>query len=291
VDPFDAVQAAQGGAPALNADGTAPSKEKDLAPEIRKEVRQVTQRLVSALSASGEKDVNSQEVYEWALQVTLRRHKIGDFLEAPPETTTSMDIDQMQQAAMNLMEQPEKAGPLSYFSTSEEVLGLSPEEFENDLESNVRQLLLNAISELVGDAINSLPGKIWKDERASATMRSLLISEFAPTADVLMESIVAKDYKRWLETLKLDSGSVKHKQQFEKLHDNFQEVLSADITAAVVQQICRAVVAADELYAMVQGRAIEHAKAGKNLDEDEEDEEGLDGTAQFGGAGSLDEAF
>merc|ERR1711959_447615 len=84
-------------------------------------------------------------------------------------------------------------------------------------------------------------------------------------ADILMESIVSKDYKKWLETLKVEgSGSVKQRQQFEKLHDDFQNVLNTDITASVVQQVCRAVVSADELDSMVQNRAGELSRLAQN---------------------------
>jgi hypothetical protein len=260
-----------------NGEGTLP-------PEIRKEVRQVTQRLVSALSAKGFKEHEPQQVYEWALQVTLRRHKVGDFLELPQEVVTSMDLDEMKEVALTLKEQPQKAGPVDAFASADEVLELSHQEFEENLESNVRQLLLNAIAELASSTIASLPGSITKDEKATPIMRSILIKEFAPIADILMESIVSKDYKKWLETLKVSdagaSNSVKQRQQFEKLHDEFQNVLNTDITASVVQQVCRSVVSSDELDSMMQNRAQELAKLAQQnklsdvaSDEEPEDDE------------------
>jgi len=269
----------------LNADGMPGTGDKTLPPEIRKEVRQVTQRLVSTLSANGEKDVNPQDVYEWALQVTLRRHKVGEFLEKADDTVTSMDLGEMQDAALGLIEQEENAGVVDAFVPAEEVLNLSPDEFEDDLEGNVRQLLLNATSEVVGDAIASLPVTPSRDERTVATIRSVLIAEFAPVADILMECIVSKDYKTWNDTLKIDSASSsRQRQQFEKLHDEFQQVLNSDITAALVQQICRAVVSSDELYAMVRDRTEKLASGGKSkkLGATSSDDEGLNGTASFG---------
>lgn len=273
---------------ALNADGTAitgAARERDLAPDIRKEVRQVTQRLIASLSSNGEVDVNPQQVYEWALQVTLRRHKLGDFLEEPLGNTTSMDLSEMQEAALNLVETEGRGAPVP-FVPSHEVLNLSPEEFEENLEGNVRHLLLNSVSELIGDAVATLSGKAWTDEQAAASMKSALISEFAPAADILMEAIVSKDYSRWKDTLRIEgSGSVMHRQQFEKLHDEFQQVLNTEITAGAVQQICRGVVGADELHDMVRGRANELSKVGrqKKLGDSSSEEEGdLNGTAAFG---------
>lgn len=259
----------------------------------------MTGRLVAALSANGQKDVNPQQAYEWALQVTLRRHKAGDFLEAPLENKTSLDLNEMQEAAQSLVEQPEAEKSRDQFVLSEDVLGLTPEEFENDLEGNVRLLLLNAISELAGDAIASLATPL--DDGTSEKLKQMLISEFATTADIIMESIVSKDYKRWLETLSIQgNGSAQQKQQFEKLHLEFQAVLNSDITAAVVQQICRAVVGSDELYVMVRGRATSLALLGASAkgrevpeekksekDEKEEDEDELLDTGAF----SLQDAF
>jgi hypothetical protein len=275
---------------ALNADGSAVTgtgREKDLAPDIRKEVRQVTQRLLASLSSNGEVDVNPQQVYEWALQVTLRRHKLGDFLEEPLGNTTSMDLSEMQEAALNLVETEGRGGPPVPFVPSHEVLNLSPEEFEENLEGNVRHLLLNSVSELIGDAVATISGKAWTDEQAAASMKAALISEFAPAADILMEAIVSKDYNRWKDTLRIEgSGSVMHRQQFEKLHDEFQQVLNTEITAQAVQQICRGVVGADELHDMVRRRATELTKVGrqKKLGDSSSEEEGdLNGTAAFGG--------
>lgn len=278
------------GALAIGGDGSSPGilpTERELPPEVRKEVRQVTQRLIASLSAQGETDVNTQQVYEWALQVTLRRHKLGDFLEQDHTGgATSLDLAEMQEAAMNLVEQPGEGGVPPPFVVSNEVMNFSPEEFERNLEANVRQLLLNATSEMVSEAASPLPGKAFKDEQAALALRSALVSEIAPTADILMESIISKDFRRWLDTLRIDGhGTQKHRQQFEKLHDEFQQGLNSEITATVVQKICRAVVAADELHDMVRSRAIELAKHGrsKKLGESSSDEENFGGTAAFGG--------
>jgi hypothetical protein len=259
-------------------------REKDLAPEVKKEVRQVTQRLITSLSASGETDVNPQQVYDWALQVTLRRHKLGDFLEDSIGKPTSMTTQEMSMACLELLEMPGDK-PADSLMASHEVLSLSPEAFEKNLEANVRQLLLNATSELVINAVASLPEKVWQDESAAAPIRSALIGEFAPVADILMEAIVSKDYQRWLDTLRIQGkGSSKHRQQFENLYEEFQTVLTTEITAPVVQQLCRAVVGADELISMVGGKADALSKPGKvkrlgDSSSDEDDDEDFGGDA------------
>lgn len=263
----------------------------NMSPEMRKEVRQVTQRLVAALSAQGVQDVNPQSAYEWAMAVTLRRHKVGEYGEHPARAGAgnigSMALDDMKAATLSLMKQPEDVGPTEAFEPSEDVLGLSSKDFEDNLESNVRQLLLNAVSELATEAISSLPGNASKDERSCALMKSILIKEFAQTADILMETIVSKDYRKWLDTLNIEgSGSARQRQQFEKLHERFSEVLNTDISATVVQSICRDVVSGDELFGMVGNRAGDLsrlAEANKLVDVPPEGEEvSLAGTASFG---------
>jgi hypothetical protein len=201
----------------FNPDGSVQlPKEKDLSPEIRKEVRQVTARLLASLAASGETDANPQQVYEWALQVTLRRHK------------------------------------------------MSSEEFEKDLEQNVRRLLLDATQDVIGKAVGALSKDWQQDKEAKESMKSALVSEFAPTADILMEALVSKDFKKWLETLRLEGrGSQKMKEQFEKLHEDFNTILNSDITPSIVQTICQTVVGSDELQSLVKSRAKELSKIGK----------------------------
>jgi len=207
-------------------------------------------------------------------------------VEPGPNFVASMDIDGMKEIALTLMQQPSKLNAADNFASSEEVLGLSAQEFEADLESNVRQLLLNAVSELSAEALNALPGSVTKNESACALLKSILIKEFAPTADILMETVVSKDYKKWLDTLKVEGGgSVKHRQQFEKLHERFSEVLNGDITAAVVQSVCRDVVSADELFNMVRTRADNLARlseANKLSEVTSDEDPPLEGTASFG---------
>merc|ERR1712070_574113 len=185
---------------------------------------------------------------------------VGDYAEQPARAGggSSMVLDDMKAATLSLMKQPEQVGHADAFVPSEDVLGLSSKEFEENLESNVRQLLMNAVSELAMEAINSLPGNASKDERVRLLMKSILIKEFAPTADILMETIVSKDYRKWLDTLNIEgNGSTKHRQQFEKLHERFSEVLNTDINATIVQSICRDVVSGDELFGMMEKRGAD----------------------------------
>merc|ERR1712100_684868 len=94
--------------------------------------------------------------------------------------------------------------------------------------------------------------------QAAAVMKSILMKEFAPTADVLMEAVVSKDYKKWLDALKIDSGGTgKQRQEFDKLHEDFTQVLNSSITAIAVQALCRSVVGSGELFTMVRARATE----------------------------------
>lgn len=251
---------------------------EDLTPEIRKEVRRVTSRLVASLSAQGQREVVPQEVYDWARNVTLRRHRIGDLLEQETEeTNVAMDMEQMKGAALTLTEGTSPQNTTGF--DAEKILNLPPEEFEKDLEDNVRQLLLMATSELVNDSVDALPEHIWKDASMAATMRGALINELAPVADTIMEAIVGNDYRRWLGALKIPgNGSIKHRQQFEKLHEEFQQVLSSEISGIVVQGICRNVVSAAELQDIVRARAIKLSKMGNmkrvgvsGVEDDEED--------------------
>mmetsp|Transcript_36827 Transcript_36827/g.64885 ORF Transcript_36827/g.64885 Transcript_36827/m.64885 type:complete len:639 (+) Transcript_36827:78-1994(+) len=250
---------------ALMLDGTPAGnlpKDKDLDPAIRKEVKQVTQRLIASLSAQGETEINQQQVYEWALQVTLRRHKLGDFLDQDPSHMADpfSEADFLGRGGHHHQEAAQKALVPAY----EDVLNLPPEEFERNLEANVRQLLLAATSDLVTESVENLPpgaGRVWKDEKNLNSLKTALVSEFAPTADIIMEAIVSKDFGTWLKTLKIDGGGTsRHRQIFQRLHDEFQEVLTAEITAEAVLQICRGVVSAEELSEQVRARAMELSK-------------------------------
>jgi len=261
----------------LHADGTTSlPKEKDLSPEIRKEVRQVTQRLMVSLASSGESDANPQQVYEWALQVVLRRHKLDEILEptggyGSPGSTSPREPAGGKASLDNIV-------PASV------VLNKSSEVFQQDLEANVRWLLLDATSTIVGKVVSNL-GKEWQEKEANASMRAALISEFAPAADVLMEAIISKDFKRWLDTLKMQGqGTQKVKDQFEKLCDDCQGMLSDDINPRVVQNICQTVVGSDDIFSnIVKARAKELTRMGKmkKLGESSSDEEIEDANDAF----------
>jgi len=256
---------ALGGDGSSDKDRSAPSY-KDLSPEIKKEVNQVTQRLLASLEASGEQDVNQQQVHEWAVTVTLRRHKLGNFMDEPSAAPAWAKKLGMQDASSKL-------DVLNMQST--DVVNLSPEEFEKNLEVNVRKLLMSATSELIVKAVGALADKTFtNDEEASASLKAALISEFAPTADVLMEAIVSNNHQSWLTTLKISNGTAQQKEDFGQLHEDFQKTLNSDITPLVVQKMCRNVVSADELMEQIQTRAEALCELGKKKSDLDSDETG-----------------
>merc|ERR1712178_348149 len=97
--------------------------------------------------------------------------------------------------------------------------------------------------------------------------------------------IVGNDYKKWLQTLGIDSGTQKQQDTFNALHSEFQTALSSEITVEVVQQICQTVVDPDEFYDLVRNQAKKLARMGgdKKLGESSSEEEELGGLDGLGG--------
>jgi hypothetical protein len=239
--------------PLALADGgasTTPTFE-ELSKEMQQEVTYMSNQLLRSLTSSGETAIDPKQVREWALQTAMRRQNIG--ADSPPAIRLT---DWVENA---LVEQERKDAfqlTAEAMMPSSEILSLSPAEFESDLENNVRQLLLNATAELIDDVLTSLPQKSSTENSDSAkAMKSALISEFAPMADVLMEAIVGQNYKKWLEVLGITVGTDKLRENFDELHKEFQTVLGSTITVEAVQQICQTVVDPDEFYDLVRDKA------------------------------------
>lgn len=256
-------------------DSTQPiPKLEDLSDEQQEEVGRVSTALLRSLSANGESQVDPKQVQEWALQTTIRRHKLAP--DSPQTTRLTTWVEKL------LGEQEKKDGSTITSSedmaSSEDVLQLSAAQFASNLENNVRQLLLNATADLVDDVVSTLPHKSWKENSDSAkAMKAALLSEFAPMADTLMEAIVGQDYQKWLATLCITKGTDKLKAKFDDLHKEFETVMSTEISVEVVQQICQTVVDPDEFYDLVTDQAKKLAKLGdaKKLGESSSDEDDL----------------
>lgn len=245
-------------------------KPKDLDRSIRKEVKVVCGKMMQSLAAAGQ-PVDKQACYEWAMQVVLRRNKTGDFMDDVPEDPEHLlCLDEMNDAAEVYQRAPDAPRPSTFMPPIDDLLSLSPDEFEIHLEGNIRQLLLSATSDVISDSIESACG----DECNINAIHSALMAEFAPVADTVMEAVVGRDYNGWLRALQIEgSGTQRHRQQFQRLHDEFQEMVSSQIDAEAVLHICRGITSAEEFGAMLRNRALEMNRGGLGGYNDSSDDE------------------
>lgn len=253
-------------------------KFEDLPPEVKKEISEISSRLTAALIKAGEKNVDAKQVRDWSLQCTVTRRNL---VAASPNLKSVADWVEKKLA--------EGASPKkAILEPDDAVTQLSPEEFQANLEENVRQMLLNATADQIDDVIANLPNKVFKEDEATmSALKGGLLSEFAPIADKLMEAIVQKDFQKWIEALGMREGTKKQNNMFTKMTIDFKRVLEADISVQTVQGICRAVVDPDEFYDLIMEKAkklsrtgVSARRLGESSSSDEDDD--LKGTAQFG---------
>mmetsp|Transcript_23412 Transcript_23412/g.43491 ORF Transcript_23412/g.43491 Transcript_23412/m.43491 type:complete len:643 (+) Transcript_23412:93-2021(+) len=250
-------------------------KDKELEPNLRKEVKQVAGRLYTTLGEQGVSPINRQAIQDWAMQVVLRRNKTGEFSDDfPPEVYNFMDLDEMNDEALSYQRSEDAARPSNMMPAIDDVLNMSPDEFEYHLESNIRQLLLAATGDVIQDSIDQALG----DEALNVSaLHAALMSEFAPVADILMEAVVGRDVNKWNRALQIEgSGNQRHRQAFMRLHDDFQDVVSKKIDAEAVLHICRGITSAEEFNSLIRNRAVEinrHGQPGYEEGDDSDDED------------------
>jgi len=245
--------------PIVAGSGAASLKEmKDIPSEVRKESRDVTKRLEAAFNEKGFKSKKG-ELSNWALQVAMRRKFVGEFPADEENQATSMGLDELQEATFQLTGALGNSVPAPFFQPADALLRATLEEFENDLENNVRELLLNAVSDMVDGAMEVLVAPPSRENAIG--IRNKLMNEFAKTADILMECVVTNDLEKWLGTLKITgAASTKQRSNFQSLHNDFQRVLGTELSADGVYQICRNMVRTQELEVAARERAKELAQ-------------------------------
>lgn len=236
-------------------------KDKELEPNLRKEVKQVAGRLYTTLSEQGVHPINRQAITEWAMQVVLRRNKTGEFSdEYPDEVHNLLDLDEMNDEALAYQCSTGKQRESNAVPAIDVMLSMTPDEFEYDLESNIRQLLLNATSEIIQHSVESALGE---EALNAGALHAALMSEFAPIADILMEAVVGRDLNKWNGALQIEGGNSRNKQGFVRLHQEFQEVVSKKIDAESVLHICRGITSAEEFESLIRNRAVEINRHGQ----------------------------
>merc|ERR1719453_123283 len=95
--------------------------------------------------------------------------------------------------------------PADLNEVPQDIIALSGEEFEEDLEANIRRNLQRATEELAGHTIKSMVSLEDLGPRTVATLRAALAEEFSSEADFLMEALVAQDFELWLDRLHMDN--------------------------------------------------------------------------------------
>lgn len=231
-----------------------PGNLKELDSHVRKEVKQVTKNLIKELVAAGKSEINQQQVFEWALHVVMRRHEIGDFRdEHPDDPVTEMDLDEMIDATgeMHIDPNSPQFGTSSHY---EEILEMAPAEFERNLEANVRQLLLYALEQHIGDAIEHLAGAFY-DARSRSAVRTKIAHQFATPVDQMMEAVISKDYTAWLRALGVNEKNrssthsfQRRKELFQRLHKEFQHAVSqTPVSPEAVHKMCLSMVNVEEM--------------------------------------------
>mmetsp|Transcript_31687 Transcript_31687/g.55966 ORF Transcript_31687/g.55966 Transcript_31687/m.55966 type:complete len:200 (-) Transcript_31687:99-698(-) len=185
-----------------------------------------------------------------------------------------MDLDEMNDEALSYQRSEDAARPSNMMPAIDDVLNMSPDEFEYHLESNIRQLLLAATGDVIQDSIDQALG----DEALNVSaLHAALMSEFAPVADILMEAVVGRDVNKWNRALQIEgSGNQRHRQAFMRLHDDFQDVVSKKIDAEAVLHICRGITSAEEFNSLIRNRAVEinrHGQPGYEEGDDSDDED------------------
>jgi hypothetical protein len=158
------------------------------------------------------------------------------------------DMSSMSKPADNLTEVPP------------DITALSGEEFEEDLEANIRRILQRATEELAGYTIKSMVSLEDLGPRTVATLRAALAEEFSSEADFLMEALVAQDFNMWLERLHVDhdvdeATLVDYHTAFDELQAEFKGVLSRDISVESVWRICVQLTGTDAFVEAIQKRA------------------------------------
>jgi len=257
-DTDDDAQPEQSGSKAAPIESTI----KEMDPEVQMRVHRTADKLLQELDAAG-RQATKNEVYDWTVRTAMRSQESTQ-ARGPPEPKPSqfdVSITEMNQVVsrINKEKKPQllktrtqlvDSGASPIEMERDRLLSLEADEFEGQLESNVRQLLIATTEELARTVAAELKSA---DE---AILRNALVKEFAPVADAMMEALVNDNFVRWLGEVKQDlPGTDKQRSHFENLHGDFRSGLAGIINANTVYEICKAVTSTSELQELVSARA------------------------------------
>jgi len=140
---------------------------------------------------------------------------------------------------------------------------VSPEDFEENLETNIRLLLTEAVEEAVFGAVRpqdsaSLSKAVLKQVLADA------VEEYASVSDGLMEALVSRASQDWHDRLGISNPTEAQQEQYNILHEAFREILGSTVTAQSVQGFCSQLVRTPELVERIRehlNRSLSYARA------------------------------
>jgi len=221
--------------------------EEDLEKDIRDEVATMTQTVLSKLQEHGDLDIDTRRVFLWALGLTVKKHGLQPSevrqKAAAGESETEESKTVVADATANISES--------------EIFSQTPDDFETNLETNVRQLMHHAMAALVEGVVGQVLGTSWGAE-AKTVLESTLLIQYTPIADKLMEAIVSDDFDGWMNALEISQPAAPEVRiRYDGVLLEFQNMLTSSINALAVRQICRSVASVDQLVQLVEARAAE----------------------------------
>jgi hypothetical protein len=228
---------------------------KDLRPDEQDKLRKTALKLIDNLQECGQK-IELQDAVDFAIKTAVL-----DSQPPPRIPEYSMRLEDVHEAATYI----HKASAIA--SERERVLALYPNEFEEDLEANVRQLLLAVTEELAAEAVAKAFAHGDRSAAEEAAVQQSLLEEFALTADRLMEALVNGDYDSWHGLLGISTavtdrrnpGELQCRRHFNQLHGEFKEVVRGTVDAHAVDGICKSVVNTPEFRGLLMQKAMVHS--------------------------------
>lgn len=143
-----------------------------------------------------------------------------------------------------------------------------PADLEKDLEGGIRSMLNGAVQGQVDVVLRKANLDLAPD--VLVDVRRDMALEFAQQADFLMEAVVRQDKVAFLDRLGIHRGSADHEEQFNRLQQAFEKVLSAPDWVAAVQDFCTLLLRIPEIQAEMEELAAYLVAVGKAQSAEEE---------------------
>eukprot|EP00929_Paragymnodinium_shiwhaense_P086563 TRINITY_DN47065_c0_g1_i1.p1 TRINITY_DN47065_c0_g1~~TRINITY_DN47065_c0_g1_i1.p1 ORF type:complete len:825 (-),score=259.73 TRINITY_DN47065_c0_g1_i1:224-2698(-) len=243
-----------------------PTKQRPpLDASMKEQVRRKAERLLYDLRQIGH-EVNETDVLDFSVRTALRKL---DGKSTPMSPVARRDdglkayssLSEFKEAShvlkREVMLKKTLTDPLPHAAERDRIFCGSVEDFELNLEANVREFLAAAVEDMCSVVVKEGTAKhLLYDEPA---ILDQMVLEFAPVADRMMEAVVTQDSNAWLEELGiLFPGSDKQQDTFADLNARFKRSLSErTVDAHSVNNLCKAVCSVPELNEKIVKRGWE----------------------------------